>query len=71
MDRVLQEIYQSALIPGHQRYLMRCTQAGENEYVIELGDYQLDMHCAEVWVSKIVMNECGMVPHWNIDRRLA
>ena len=71
MDNALQEIYKSALIRHYNRSLDKCIKTGNNEYTVTLLDYQLDVHFAEYWVSKIALSESGVTPHWNIDRRLA
>lgn len=71
MDKVLQEIYKSALIMNSHRYIVGCINSGNNEYTVVLEDYQMDAHGADIWESRIVLDEFGVTPSWNIKRRQA
>ena len=67
MHKAIEEIYKSALIKNHDRYL-----AGYEEFAtgirIELQSYHMDGHGAEIWSSFFDLINGEIVSKWNHKR---
>jgi len=70
MHAAIKAIYKSVLIKYNNTTLDGFKKTGYNTYEIDLSSYQMDAHYAEIWMSKIHLNEDGPDIKWNCERRM-